>query len=200
MRPTPGQEAQQGWHGGLAGSGGARSPRSRSPRAPSGSGVRRPGGPCRASGRNSPMARAGGTPVTFTPSCCGVPHPTSLGSPGLGGRGNHRSALRTSRRVGAREASGHAGGPPPAAPPSRRPRHGRTQTPRHGAGKRGCPPRPRWAGTLQGRGGNNALPGIRRERSGAIEGEQTGELGPGANRLDMAQELQHAGAQQHHDR
>ncbi len=80
-------------------------------------------------GGTVPSPGRGSTSVTFTPSCCGVPHPTSLGSPGLGGRGNHRIALRTSRRVGARARSGgHAGGPASAAPPSRRPRHGRAQT------------------------------------------------------------------------
>ena len=55
-------------------------------------------------------------------------------------------------------------------------------------------------GTLQGRGGDNALQGYVANARGN-RGEQAGELGPGANRLDMAQgALQHAGAQQHHDR
>ena len=55
-------------------------------------------------------------------------------------------------------------------------------------------------GTLQGRGGDNALQGYVANARGN-RGEQTGELGPGANRLDVAQgALQHAGAQQHHDR
>ena len=50
-------------------------------------------------------------------------------------------------------------------------------------------------GTLQGRGGDNTLQGYVANARGN-RGEQAGELGPGANRLDVAQgALQHAGAQ-----